>query len=363
MKLKIEDCQRLHGQPPLHFVTDLDAKVLDIVFGPTSFLACAEYIQEHSPADLTAKAIDALNAESGPVHMGGPVLRSVGLVDKPVDPKCRALVGKMFNELDVENAAKGPTGTIAEYLAEHNAGNRRMGFNPLLGAPYGVAAMTGEHLDRAGELQNCKRFPGETDEDYRPRVAVAMREAYRKTYGHSQVDMYREAFNIQPVFEERPWNRLKPYGGKLHEHMIQSRTMILIDDPLCGKEDPTPEEMSEFVGRVLQEAYPDIPVKYFMGQGAPGTHDDAVDFAKYIQELRERADKATRERFNMACYKEAQRYGTVVSTVDWGCPDDRFGLPAGAHRLRSIDYNGKRYTFKLHNGDVVRIWEEVLPNG
>lgn len=44
------------------------------VYGPASFLECARYVAEHSPADLTEEAIAALNAESGPTFMGEPVL-------------------------------------------------------------------------------------------------------------------------------------------------------------------------------------------------------------------------------------------------------------------------------------------------
>jgi len=74
MKLEIRDAMPLAR----YAVKDLDGVPESPWLHWGTFVECAEYIQEHNPKDLTNKMCDALNAQSGPTHMGEPVLRRVG---------------------------------------------------------------------------------------------------------------------------------------------------------------------------------------------------------------------------------------------------------------------------------------------
>lgn len=107
--------------------TDAPAALRNLIKG--TYLECCEYVQEHSPKDLSDKMCAVLNSHSGPAFMGEPV----AVNDCPATDSWNCKYCNQTKTCTLHSAT--PDNTLAE---------RRVGKHPALAAPYNVGGYEGE---------------------------------------------------------------------------------------------------------------------------------------------------------------------------------------------------------------------------
>lgn len=164
-----------------------------------TFQECAHYIAKHNPQDLTEEAIEALNAESGPVHMGEPVFKAIARGEErraEVQQELRTATDKLFEDMDFSG--------IEQRVAAHYLGQGVL----VIDEPAKCLEL-GLRADYYADLAEVmKRPPRFADHPWQPRrvgmhPALGMGYAKREfTPGDAKalLQQYREAYG-------RIWDR------------------------------------------------------------------------------------------------------------------------------------------------------------